>query len=50
MKNVLVTGATGFIGLAVVRDLVTRLGGVVRVEDGADGGACFVVELLQAGP
>jgi signal transduction histidine kinase len=33
------------IGLAVVRDLVERHGGRVFVEDGAKGGARFVVEL-----
>lgn len=33
------------IGLAVVRELVTLHGGSVRVEDGDDGGARFVVEL-----
>lgn len=32
------------IGLSVVRDLVRRHGGTVRVEDGVDGGARFVVE------
>jgi len=35
------------IGLAVVRDLVTRQGGRVWVEDGARGGARFVVELAS---
>jgi signal transduction histidine kinase len=33
------------IGLAVVRDLVEKHGGRVRVEDGSRGGARFVVEL-----
>ena len=33
------------IGLAVVADLVERHGGRVFVEDGAAGGARFVVEL-----
>jgi signal transduction histidine kinase len=37
------------IGLAIVRDLVTRMNGEVRVEDVAGGGARFVV-LLPAGP
>lgn len=32
------------IGLAVVRDLVCRHGGAVRVESGATGGARFIVE------
>ncbi len=36
------------IGLAVVRDLVVAHGGTVWVEEGKDGGACFVVELLGA--
>jgi two-component system OmpR family sensor kinase len=35
------------IGLAVVRDLVTRQGGRVWVGDGARGGARFVVELAS---
>jgi signal transduction histidine kinase len=33
------------IGLAVVHDLVMRLGGSARVESAEEGGACFVVEL-----
>ena len=33
------------IGLTVVSDLVTRLGGTVRVGDGERGGARFIVEL-----
>jgi len=37
-------GGSG-IGLAIVRDLATRHGGVVRVERGARGGARFVIEL-----
>jgi signal transduction histidine kinase len=36
------------IGLAVVRDLVSRHGGEVRVEDAPSGGARFVVELPGA--
>ena len=36
------------IGLAVVRELVTLHGGKTRVEDGPDGGACFVVEFPKA--
>ncbi|MFI5719177.1 sensor histidine kinase [Nocardia sp. NPDC051750] len=33
------------LGLAIVRDVVERHGGVIRVEDEASGGARFVVEL-----
>ena len=36
------------IGLAVVRELVTRHGGKTWVEEGRDGGACFVVEFPMA--
>ena len=36
------------IGLAVVHDLVRRLGGKAWVEAGDDAGATFVVELPQA--
>jgi signal transduction histidine kinase len=36
------------LGLAVVRDLVVAHGGRVWVEEGKDGGACFVVELPGA--
>ena len=36
------------IGLAVVRELVTRHGGKTWVEEGRDGGACFVVEFPKA--
>jgi signal transduction histidine kinase len=43
-------GSTGTgIGLAVVRDLVERHGGEVRVEESRRGGARFVVELPGAG-
>ncbi|HEU0015707.1 MAG TPA: HAMP domain-containing sensor histidine kinase [Longimicrobium sp.] len=42
-----VAGGSG-IGLSVVRDLVMRHGGRVRVEDGAGGGARFVAELPRA--
>lgn len=45
------THATGYgIGLAVVRELVTRVGGSTRVEDAPGGGARFVVELPAAAP
>ena len=36
------------IGLSVVRELAERHGGRAWVEDGAQGGACFVVELPAA--
>ena len=38
------------IGLAVVRDLVQRLGGQVRVEDAGEVGARFVIELPATAP
>ena len=38
------------IGLAVVRDLVTRQGGSVRIDGADDAGACFVVTLPKTGP
>jgi signal transduction histidine kinase len=38
------------IGLAVVRDLVTRLGGSVRIDAGDDTGACFIVTLPKTRP
>jgi signal transduction histidine kinase len=38
------------IGLAVVRDLVTRLGGLVRIDSADEAGACFVVTLPKTGP
>jgi signal transduction histidine kinase len=41
------TGGSG-IGLAVVRDIVVRHGGVVRVEDAPGGGARFVLEFPGA--
>ncbi|HJU76293.1 MAG TPA: HAMP domain-containing sensor histidine kinase [Gemmatimonadaceae bacterium] len=41
------TGGSG-IGLAVVRDIIVRHGGVVRVEDAPGGGARFVMELPEA--
>ena len=41
-------GGSG-LGLAVVRSIVAQHGGEVRVEDGAGGGARFVVELPLAG-
>jgi signal transduction histidine kinase len=41
------TGGSG-IGLAVVRDIVVRHGGAVRVEDAPGGGARFVLEFPQA--
>ncbi len=41
------TGGSG-IGLAVVRDIVVRHGGVVRVEDAPGGGARFVLEFPDA--
>ncbi|MGY1978800.1 sensor histidine kinase [Nocardia gipuzkoensis] len=37
------------LGLAIVRDVVERHGGTIRVTDGAPGGACFVVSLPVAG-
>jgi signal transduction histidine kinase len=37
-------GGSG-LGLAIVWDLTVNLGGTVRVEDAAGGGACFVVTL-----
>ncbi|MBF6335816.1 HAMP domain-containing histidine kinase [Nocardia abscessus] len=37
------------LGLAIVRDVVERHGGTIRVIDGAPGGACFVVTLPVAG-
>jgi signal transduction histidine kinase len=40
-------GGSG-IGLAVVRELVTLMGGTTRVEDAPGGGARFVVELSAA--
>ncbi len=36
------------IGLAVVRELLSRHDGKAWVEDGCDGGACFVVEFPKA--
>ena len=36
------------IGLAVVRELLSRHGGKAWVEDGCDGGACFVAEFPKA--
>ena len=33
------------IGLAIVHDIVTRLGGTITVNDAADGGARFVVTI-----
>jgi signal transduction histidine kinase len=41
------TGGSG-IGLAVVRDVVVRHGGIVRVEDAPGGGARFVLEFPDA--
>ncbi|MEW5917154.1 MAG: HAMP domain-containing sensor histidine kinase [Gemmatimonadota bacterium] len=41
------TGGSG-IGLAVVRDIVVRHGGAVRVEDAPGGGARFVLEFPEA--
>jgi signal transduction histidine kinase len=41
------TGGSG-IGLAVVRDIVVRHGGNVRVEDAPGGGARFVLEFPEA--
>jgi signal transduction histidine kinase len=38
------------IGLAVVRDLVTRLCGSVRIDSADDTGACFVVTLPKTRP
>ena len=38
------------IGLAVVRSLVKRMGGRVWVENAADGGAIFVIELQRCQP
>ncbi|MGY2026477.1 sensor histidine kinase [Nocardia gipuzkoensis] len=37
------------LGLAIVRDVVERHGGTIRVTDGAPGGACFVASLPVAG-
>ncbi|MBF6225491.1 HAMP domain-containing histidine kinase [Nocardia abscessus] len=37
------------LGLAIVRDVVERHRGIIRVTDGAPGGACFVVTLPVAG-
>ncbi|WP_280251322.1 sensor histidine kinase [Nocardia abscessus] len=37
------------LGLAIVRDVVERHGGTIRVTDGAPGGACFVVALPVTG-
>ncbi len=36
------------LGLAIVRDVVERHGGAIRVTDGAPGGACFMVTLPSA--
>ncbi|MGH7709984.1 MAG: sensor histidine kinase, partial [Gemmatimonadaceae bacterium] len=41
------TGGSG-IGLAVVRDILVRHGGIVRVEDAPGGGARFVLEFPDA--
>jgi len=38
------------IGLAVVRALVKRMGGRVWVENAAEGGAIFVIELPRCQP
>ena len=38
------------IGLAIVRDLVMRLGGSTRIDDGDETGACFVVTLPKTRP
>jgi two-component system, OmpR family, sensor kinase len=39
----------GGIGLALVHGLVTRMGGTVRAEPAAEGGACFTVYLPAVG-
>jgi len=38
------------VGLALVRSLVKRMGGRVWVENAADGGAIFVIELQRCQP
>lgn len=41
------TGGSG-IGLAVVRDIVVRHGGAVRIEEAPAGGARFIMECPEA--
>ena len=36
---------TGGVGLALVHGLVRRMGGTIRAEPAAEGGACFTVSL-----